>query len=326
MQYMKKVCFLVLTIFTITRSAQAQTGADITESPFSYKGLSASISGTLALPKAAADKVPVVLIIAGTGSLDRNGNSEKLNIKADTYKLLAEDLGKAGIASLRYDKRLIGESQKPGQKEENLRFDDYVEDAIGLVNKLHDDKRFSKVIILGHAEGSLVGILTAAESEDVVKAFISVEGIGRRADFLLQEQMKSQPGYVSDGFNRILDSLKRGSVQKKVDISLYPYIRPSIQNYLMSWFRFDPTEQLKRVKMPVLIVQGTTDLQIPIIEGDKLKHVRSANIYAVMRGMNYVLRDAPLDKDKNIATYTQPELPLKPEFVSTVVDFIKGLK
>jgi pimeloyl-ACP methyl ester carboxylesterase len=318
---MNKVYFFVLTIFfVITLSAHAQT-----ETPVAYKGLSAAISGTMSMPDNASGKIPVVLIISGTGTLDRDGNSEKLNIKSNAYKLLAQDLAKSGIASLRYDKRRVGQSQMR-DKEDNLRFDDYVDDAIGLINMLKDDKRFSKIIVLGHSEGSLVGMLAVAETEGSSNAFISVEGFGRRADYLLKEQMKSQPGYMADGFNRILDSLKVGSVQKQVDISLYPYIRPSIQNYLMSWLRFDPTDELKKVRVPVMIVQGTTDLQMPVIEGDKLKHVRSSYTYALMRGMNYVLRDAPEDKEKNIATYTQPDLPLKPEFVTAVTDFVKSLK
>lgn len=323
---MKKVCFLVLAIFFVFKlSALAQTSSGLTETPVTFKALSANLSGTLTTPANMSGKIPVVLIIAGTGPIDRDGNSEKLNIKANSYKLLAEALGKAGIASLRYDKRMVGQSQTR-QKEDNLRFDDYVDDALGLINMLKDDKRFSKIIVLGHAEGSLVGILAAIDTEDETKAFISVDGLGRRADALLKEQMKSKPGYMSDGFNKILDSLKVGSVQKKVDISLYPYIRPSIQTYLMSWLRFDPTDELKKLKIPVLIVQGTTDLQIPVIEGDKLKHVRSSYTYAVMRGMNYVMKDAPEDQAQNIATYTQPQLPLKPELVSTIVDFINGLK
>lgn len=318
---MNKAYLFVLTIFSVfTLSASAQTGT-----PVIYKGLTATLSGTMTMPDNASGKIPVVLIISGTGTLDRDGNSEKLNIKSNAYKLLAQDLAKSGIASLRYDKRRVGESQMH-DKEDNLRFDDYVDDAIGLINMLKDDKRFSKIIVLGHSEGALVGTLAVAETEGTSNALISVEGFGRRADYLLKEQMKLQPGYMSDGFNRILDSLKIGSVQKKVDISLYPYIRPSIQNYLMSWLRFDPTDELKKVRVPVLIIQGTTDLQMPVIEGDKLKHARSSNTYVVMRGMNYVFREAPEDKEKNIATYTQPDLPLKPEFVTTVTDFIKGLK
>ncbi|MDB5155707.1 MAG: alpha/beta hydrolase, partial [Mucilaginibacter sp.] len=269
-------------------------------------------------------KIPVVLIIAGSGPVDRDGNSTKLSLNTNDYKLIAGALGKDGIASLRYDKRMIGQSAT-GEKEDNLRFEDYVDDAIGMINLLKEDKRFSKIIVLGHSEGSLVGMLAANASDGTANAFISVEGAGRRADELLKEQMKTQPSYVSDSFKKVLDSLIIGKIQPKVDASLYAIARPSIQNYLMSWFRFDPSLEIKKLKIPVLIVQGTTDLQVTVADAEKLKKAKYPT-YVLIRGMNHVLKDAPADRDKNIATYNQPDLPLKPEFVSAILDFIHGLK
>ncbi len=326
---MNRICCFVLAVFLISglfAQAQGQANPSSTETPFAVKTLSASLSGTLTIPDGVSGKVPVVLIISGTGPIDRNGNSEKLRISSNAYKLLAGDLAKGGIASFRYDKRMVGQSHAGGDKEDNLRFDDYVDDAIGVINSLKEDKRFSKIIVLGHAEGALVGMLAAADTEDASNAYISIDGVGRHADVYLKEQMKSQAAYISDGFNKIMDSLRVGSVQKKVDISLYQYIRPNIQNYLISWIRFDPTDEIRNVKKPILIIQGTSDLQIPVIDGDKLKRSKSSATYTVLRGMNYVFRDAPVDKEKNLATYNQPELPLKPELVTAIVDFVKGLK
>lgn len=331
---MKKTCFFILTLFFAINSlaqaepaktAQSQSDSSLTESPVLLKTLSGTISGTLTTPATINGKIPVVLIISGSGPVDRDGNSAKTNLNANTYKLIAEALGKDGIASLRYDKRMVGQSAT-GQKEENLRFEDYVDDALGMIGLLKDDKRFSKIIVLGHSEGSLVGILATNSSESKVNAFISVEGAGRRADEIMKEQMKSQPSYVSESFKKVLDSLIIGKIQPKVDASLYAIARPAMQNYLMSWFRYDPSQEIKNLKVPVLIVQGTTDLQVTVVDGEKLKKARSAFSYLPVRGMNYVLRDAPADRDKNMATYNQPDLPLKPEFVSGVLDFIHGLK
>jgi pimeloyl-ACP methyl ester carboxylesterase len=297
----------------------------LTESPVLLKTLAGTISGTLTTPQTINGKIPVVLIIAGSGPVDRDGNSAKLSLATNDYKMMAEALGKSGIASLRYDKRMVGESATK-EKEESLRFDDYVDDAIGMINLLKEDKRFSKVIILGHSEGSLVGMLAAQATEGSANAFISVAGAGRRADDILKEQMKSQPEYIADGFKRIMDSLAKGSVQKKVDPSLYFIARPSIQNYLMSWCKFDPQQEIKRLRIPILIIQGNTDLQVPVTDADKLKKAKSSATLTIIHDMNHVLKDAPADKDKNMATYNQPELPLKPEFVTSVLDFIKGLK
>jgi pimeloyl-ACP methyl ester carboxylesterase len=303
--------------------AEAKLDPSLTESAVLLKTLSGTIAGTLTTPQDIIGKIPVVLIIAGSGPVDRNGNSPKLNLLTNTYKLIAEVLGKENIASLRYDKRMVGQSAA-GQKEDNLRFDDYVDDAIGMINLLKEDQRFSKVIVLGHSEGSLVGMLAAASTSGSTNAFISVAGAGRRADVVMKEQLKSQPAYISEGFGRILDSLAAGKIQKNVNSSLYFLARPSIQNYLMSWCRFEPDKEIKNVKVPTLIVQGNTDLQVTTTDATNLK--KSGSTLVIINNMNHVLKEAPSDREKNMATYVKPDLPLKAEFVTTMLDFIKKLK
>lgn len=295
------------------------TDPSLVESPISLKTLSGTIRGTLTMPKNASGKIPVVLIIAGSGPTDRNGNSPKLGLNGNTYKMIAEGLGKAGIASVRYDKRMIGESETQN-KESDLRFEDYVEDAQGLIGMLNDDQRFSKVIVLGHSEGSLVGMLTFHDLPS--KAFISIAGAGDRADQILIEQMKSQPKYLADEFKALLDSLKKGKVIDNIDPQLYFIGRPSIQRYLMSWCRYVPSKEIKGVKAPTLIIQGTTDLQVTVTDAEKLKKGKSDASLVIIPGMNHVLKEAPADRDKNIATYSDPNLPLKPELMPAIVSFI----
>ncbi len=293
------------------------------EAPILLKTFSGSISGTLTTPVNASGKIPVVLIIPGSGPTDRDGNSPKLGLNGNTYKMLANELGKNGIASLRYDKRLIGQSITT-TKEKELKFEDYVDDAVGLVNLLTDDQRFSKVIVLGHSEGSLVGML--AIRDQPVKAYISVAGAGRSADIVVTEQMKAYPKFIQDNFKRMLDSLKRGKFTDNIDPKLYPIARPDIQPYLLSWFRYSPAREIKKAKIPVLIVQGTTDLQVPVTDADLLKKAKSDAVLLLIPNMNHILKEAPADKEQNTATYSKPDLPLKPELVTGIVNFIKGLK
>lgn len=306
--------------FRPVKQEAAPSDPSLTESPIKLKTLAGTIRGTLTMPKNASGKIPVVIIIPGSGYVDRNGNEPGL--KTNTYKLLAEGLGKSGIASLRYDKRMVGESET-GNKESDLRFEDYVDDAVGLVGMLNDDQRFSKVIILGHSEGSLVGML--ASRDQPVKAFISVSGAGDPADKILTEQMKSKPQYIADGFKIVLDSLKKGKIDENIDPALYPIARPSIQRYLMSWCRYNPAKELKGVKVPILLIQGTTDLQVPVAEAEKLKKAKSDAILTIIPGMNHVLKEAPADPEKNHATYNNPDLPLKAELVPDIVAFINKL-
>jgi pimeloyl-ACP methyl ester carboxylesterase len=316
---------LVLTPYQEPVKTAAKLDPSLTESSILLKTLTGTIAGTLTTPANITGKIPVVLIIAGSGATDRDGNTPGAGVITNSYKMIAEALGKDNIASLRYDKRMVGESAT-GQKEDNLRFDDYVDDAIGLVNLLKEDKRFSKVIVLGHSEGSLIGILTTVSAEGNVNAFISVAGLGRRGDEVIKEQLKAQPAYIAAGFEKVLDSLKRGAIQKKVDPSLYAIARPSIQNYLLSWFKFEPKEELRKVKVPVLIIQGNTDLQVTLVDAANLKKAKSSATYTIVPNMNHILKEAPIDREKNMATYKQPELPLKPEFVTGLLDFIHGLK
>jgi len=299
------------------------TDESITEIPVSVKNLAGTISGTLAMPKNITGKVPVVLIIAGSGPTDRDCNSPKLGLYTNAYKMIANELGKNGIASLRYDKRLIGQSVS-STRENELRFEDYVEDAVNLINFLNDDERFSRIIVLGHSEGSLIGMMAAVDQP--VKGFISVSGPGDSADNILTEQMKSQPPFVKDGFKRMLDSLKKGKVTDNIDPSLYFVARPSVQKYLMSWFRYNPAREIRKLKVPVLIVQGTTDLQVKVTDAEKLKKAKSDAILDIIPGMNHVLKEAPLDKDKNTATYNQPNLPLVPDFDKAVISFVKKIR
>jgi pimeloyl-ACP methyl ester carboxylesterase len=295
----------------------------LTESPFTLKTLAGTLSGTLTMPKEATGKIPVVLIIAGSGPTDRNCNSA-MGLKTDAFKYLAEGLGKAGIASLRYDKRGIGQSTS-SQKEIDTKFTDMSDDAGALIVKLQEDDRFSKVIVLGHSEGSLVGMIACYYGENI-GGFISVAGAGRPADVIITEQMKSQPPSVQQEFKTIVDSLKKGKTTPKVDPMLYAIARPSIQPYLMTWLPIEPVRIIKKLKVPILIIQGNTDLQVTVADAELLKKAKSEATLKIIDGMNHVLKQAPAEREQNMATYNDPSLPIKPELIANVVDFIKGLK
>lgn len=314
---------LLLSPYQETAEKSISVDPDLSESPILIKTLSGSISGTLVLPKNAGGKIPVVLIIGDSGPTDRDGNNAKAGIKANAYKLLANELGKNNIASLRYDKRGVAESVT-STKEAQLRIDDYSDDAVELLNLLKDDQRFSKIILLGHGEGTLVSMIAIVDQP--VSAFISVEGPGEQADKMLLDQMKSKPKFLADQFKTILDSLKKGKTTDYVDPALYYIARPSYQHFLMSWCRLMPIKGLKAIKKPVLIVQGTTDLQMTTENGQKLKKAKAEAVYLEIKGMNHILKEAPADEEQNAATFAKPDLPLKPELVNGIVDFINKLK
>lgn len=318
-----KLTGLLLSPHTDQSAAKMAMDPSLKESPLLLKTMSGTISGTLTMPANGADKVPVVLIISGSGPTDRDGNSPKLGLNTNAYKMLANDLGKAGIATVRYDKRLVGQSVS-STKQKELRFEDYVDDAVGLVQLLAEDKRFSKVVVLGHSEGSLIGILSARD--EPVNALISVAGAGRSADLVVTDQMKAQPKFIQDNFKVMLDSLKKGKFTESIDPKIYAIAGPEVQPYLMSWFRYNPAREIKKLKIPILILQGTTDIQVPVSEAELLKKAKSDARLVIIPGMNHILKAAPADREQNLATYNKPELPLDPELVKNIVSFVKELK
>ncbi|TWR27443.1 alpha/beta fold hydrolase [Mucilaginibacter pallidiroseus] len=317
-----KLTGLILSPY-VESTKSIEIDPSLIESPVQLKNFTGTISGTLTMPKNANGKLPVVLIIAGSGPTDRDGNSPKLGLNGNTYKMLANELGKNGIATVRYDKRMVGQSVSVA-KEKEIRFEDYVDDAVGLVKMLSEDDRFSKVIVLGHSEGSLIGLLTIRGQ--AAKGFISVAGAGRPADQIVMEQVKAtQPAFIFDQYKRMQDSLRKGKFTDNIDPKLYPIARPDIQPYLMSWFRYDPIREMKKVKIPTLILQGTTDIQVPVTDAEKLKKANSAATLVIVPGMNHILKEAPADQAQNAATYSQSNLPIKPEVTAAIVDFVKRI-
>lgn len=145
--------------------------------------------GTLTVPDE-VKKCPVALIIAGSGPTDKNGNNPMM--KNNSLKMLAEALAKNGIASLRYDKRGIGESKSSAVTETSLVFENYTEDAKSWINFLKLDKRFTQLTIIGHSEGSLIGMIAGAKANK----FISIAGAGESADKLLKSQISSKSNKV----------------------------------------------------------------------------------------------------------------------------------
>ena len=277
-----------------------------------------AIYGTVTLPEIYT-KVPVVLIIAGSGPTDRDGNNTH-GLLTNSYKMIAYELAQNGIASVRYDKRGIGESSKAMKSEEDLVFDDYIEDAVNWVQMLHNDKRFLKIAILGHSEGSLIGMVAADKLQ--VDAFISAAGMGYSFYDTLKRQLSSQAKDVYDECVTIMNELKKGNRVSDINKDYYSLFRPSVQPYISSVFRYDPAIEIKKLNIPVLIIQGTTDLQVTVNDATILKNSNPDAELKIIDGMNHILKDAPIDQEKNLKTYSNPKLPLSSVFKESLIGFL----
>ncbi|MDO9460371.1 MAG: alpha/beta fold hydrolase [Alphaproteobacteria bacterium] len=280
----------------------------------------AGLHGTLILPDK-ADYVPGVLILAGSGPVDRDGNVP--GAENNSLKLLARGLAARGVASLRADKRGVGGSLATETREEDLRFSTYVDDAEVLLNYLCAEERISRAFLLGHSEGALVATLVAQRAE--ISGLILIAGAGRPAAQVIESQLSAPHVSASllQASSRIAAKLEQQMPVADIPTELSGLYRPSMQNYLMSWFPINPARELAKTRCPVLIVQGGTDLQTGFADAQLLARARPESKLVLIAGMNHVLKQSPMERTANLQTYAAPDLPLAPELLSAIEDFLQ---
>ena len=299
------LCFLFATIFTL-----AQEEIIVLETP------TGNIEGTLLVPS--KEHSPLVLIIAGSGPTDRDGNN--ISLQNNSLKMIAQGLYMNDIASFRFDKRGISRSAAAGMSEEDLRFEHYIEDVQQWCSLLKEDSRFSSFIILGHSEGSLIGMI-ASQTVSPDK-FISLAGPGFSMQATLRRQLADQPVYILSMSLPIIEQLEKGKTVDSVPPLINMLFRPSIQPYLISTFKYDPVIEISKVQSPTLIVQGTTDIQIQVEDAKKLAAANSNSELVIIEGMNHILKEADANRFLNLRTYGDPNLELKQGLIEKITKFI----
>ncbi|MBC3918731.1 alpha/beta hydrolase [Undibacterium sp. CY18W] len=281
------------------------------------------IAGSLLLPAGAGQaKVPVVLIIAGSGPTDRDGNTVGMKGKNNSLKMLAQDMAAAGFASLRFDKRGIAASSAAATSESALRFETYVQDAVAWLKLLKTDVRFSGVAVLGHSEGSLIAILSAQQVK--VGAVISVAGPAKNAGDILRQQFQGKlPPLLTQKNEDIISALQAGKLISDVPPELKAFYRDSVQPYLVSWFRYTPENEIGKLTCPVLLLQGDNDIQVDAKQLTALKTAKPDATQLLVHNMNHVLKIVTGDMSQQMASYGDPGLPLAPELSSALTRFLR---
>lgn len=311
---MNKNIISILLIFLFSNVLISQPK----EEPIVLSTETGDIRGTLKVADS-TNVTPIVLIIAGSGPTDRNGNNPMM--VNNSLKMLAEGLSENGIASFRFDKRGIAESKNAVEKESDLRFETYINDVKDWCDLIKNDNRFSQLIILGHSEGSSIGIMASQEKK--VDKFISIAGPGLSAGDVLLKQLKEQSPLAFEMSRPIIEKLEKGETVNNTPEMLNALFRPSVQPYLISWFKYNPQLEISKLKMPVLIIQGTTDIQVSVEDAEMLSQSNINAKKVIIENMNHILKEADTDRTKNIQTYSNSKLPLKEELIPVIVNFIK---
>lgn len=246
-----------------------------------------TLSGTLLLPEGSGP-CTAALLIAGSGPTDRDGNNLLVPVPIDNLKLLAQALAARGIASLRYDKRGVGASAFPGLKEEELRFDHMVDDAVACAAELRQDARFDRLLLVGHSEGGLVALLAAPHAQ--AGAVVSISAAGMPAGELMRIQVAR--GLPAEQAERAIEGLRSLEAQQPVEQvpdEFFLLFRTTVQPYLMSWFRHDPARLLAGLTVPVLLVHGAADAQVPAEHARLLHAARADARLCIVDGMDHAM-------------------------------------
>ncbi len=204
--------------------------------------------------------------------------------------------------------------------EEDMRFEQFTADAVSWLKLLNEDDAYTNVGIIGHSQGSLTGMLASQESE--VNAFVSIAGAGNSIDEVLADQLSEEfSGEIMEESEHILEQLKEGNPVENVSQELYSVFRPSVQSFISSWMQYDPAEEIAKLDIPTFIVNGDNDLQVPVREAELLSEAKPEAELLLIEGMNHILKEAPEDREGNLQTYSDPELPLADGFMDGIVTF-----
>jgi pimeloyl-ACP methyl ester carboxylesterase len=271
----------------------------------------------------AGEKRPVVLIVPGSGPTDRDGNNP-LGVNADSYRLLAEALAAQGISSVRVDKRGMFASRAAGDANA-VTVAAYAEDYRAWIDAIRAETGRKCVWLLGHSEGALM-VSAAAEGRKDVCGLILVAGMGRRLGDVLRGQLQANPAnapLIDQAFAAIADlEAGRHTDTSAMHPALLPLFAPAVQDFLISMMAQDPVELVRRARVKTLIVQGTADLQVTLEDARLLDKAPRTTLRSIA-GMNHVLKDSPGDRAANLATYSNPGLPLAPRLAAVIEDFIE---
>lgn len=275
------------------------------------------IDGTLLVPQT-QEKPPLAIIIGGSGPVDRNGNQQML--VNNSLRFLAEGLYEQNIATFRYDKRIVKQMKQGTVQEKNMKFDDFIDDAVAILQHFKKDQNFSKIFIIGHSQGSLIGMVTAQKGAD---GYISIAGAGQTIDEVIIDQLANQAPGLVDNAQTTFDDLRANGMAYNYSPGLASIFRKEIQPFISTWMQYDPKEEIAKLNIPVLIINGDNDIQVQISEAELLKDAKPDAEIEIIPKMNHVFKEVEGNSLENSKSYNIHNLPVVPELIEIISDFIK---
>lgn len=313
-----KIKFIVILVLFISQTGFSQ---EITyqETELDIPTKTETIYGTLLTPNS-INKPPLVIIILGSGPTDREGNN--VIMKNNSLKYLAKNLSEHNIATYRYDKSVLSLTKNDTTKIKKLTFDSFINEAISVINYFIKSKKYAKIVVAGHSQGSLIGMIAA---NNIAEAFISLEGAGKPINEIFIEQIAKQAPYLKEETARILTELKKGKLVADYNPMLASLFNKTVQPFLIFWMKYNSQIEIKKLTIPILIIQGTKDIQVKIEDAELLHKANSKSQLQLIENMNHIFKEIKGDVSDNMQSYTNPKLPIIPKLTTTILNFIKTL-
>ena len=314
-----KYKIIIVIIFLISLNLFSQE-KNYTETEINIPTKSVSINGTLITPNS-NEKNNLIILIPGSGPTDRNGNN--VAMKNNSLKFLAEDLALKNIASYRFDKSVLSFTKDDKDQIDALTFQTFIEEAKSVIDYFKKSNQFSKIIVAGHSQGSLVGMIAAQKKAD---AYISLEGAGRTIDLILIEQIAKQAPYLKEDTEKTLAELKKGNTVEDFNPMLISLFNKSIQPFLISWIKYNPQEELQKLTIPILLINGSKDIQVQNLDAELLHKSNPNSQLKIIAEMNHIFKEIKGDTTENMSSYNNPDLPIKQELLTIITTFVNELK
>jgi pimeloyl-ACP methyl ester carboxylesterase len=271
------------------------------------------LPGTLSYSK---ENTPLIIWVHGSGPVDRNGNQPAQNVNANYINQFRAAVNTKNIAFFSYDKRTANKENNAFLKDTKIT--DFALDAEAVVDHFKKKKSFSEIILIGHSQGSLVAMLASKNTDK----YISLAGAGTTIDKIILQQISKNNPTLSEAAKQQFDTLRKKGKIEVINPFLTSLFAIPMQPFWLAWMVLNPLEEIKKLTVPVLIINGNKDLQVPIENAEALHAANSKSELVLIKNMNHVLKDIQRDED-NLSSYYKSTFPISEKLIETIVSFVK---
>lgn len=301
-----------LFLFISTFVAHFLIGQEVKEKDILINNDLIELPGTLSYTETSKK---LVIWVHGSGNVDRNGNQVGANVKANYIKQFRDEINKNDIAFYSYDKRTA--NPKNAAHLEGILLDDFVSDVEKVIEHFKKESAFSEIILIGHSQGSLIAMLA---SNNATK-YISLAGPGESIDKTIIKQVTAQSAELGKTTEDHFKELKDTGDVKEVNPFLVTIFAKQNLAFIRNWMSYDPLKEIAKIKIPILIINGSKDLQVKVADANALKTANNNAQIVIIENMNHVIKNIKKDED-NMNSYYSPDFKVSSELVKTITKFV----